>query len=162
MALVPYATKQQLADWLDAAGMSLPDNPDGYLRSATFRVAQACNISPYSGAAGDSPLADAVCAQVASWVALGVDPNKNGLDLPGPVRQSSILDAKVVRDTTALNALTTEMANGLCGEAEAILRQAELLWLGDFEIAAPACGPPEMAEFDGYGWPALSEWPYGW
>lgn len=157
MALVPYATPEQLADWLDVDDEGSPDNAAGLLRSATVLVAEACNLSPYIGAAGDSPLADATCAQVASWIALGVDPNKSGLDLPGPVKQSDILGAKVVRDTTALSALMSEVADGLCGEAEAILRQAGLLWLGDFEIADGGCPEAEMAQL-----PAAYSWPGGW
>lgn len=139
-----YATSADLTggDWLDTP----PANVDRFLRSATVLVARACNVSPYDAPAADAvtPLRDATCAQVASWVALGVDPAKAGTDMPGPVRKSSILDGSIERDTSAASKALEECLDGLCSEAEAILLQAGLLFvavpLADTSGALPSWG----------------------
>jgi hypothetical protein len=122
-----YATAQDLASWIATE----PDNTPALLRSASIRVARACNVSPYDPptdpAAG--PLRDATCAQVTSWIALGVDPAKSGTDLPGPVKSATLLGKKVDRDTAAATKLLETVADGLCQEAEAILLQAGLLYV---------------------------------
>lgn len=170
MALIVYATEEQLADWLDAIGKSLPDNDTGYRRSASIVVARACARQPYTDVPTDDeagPLADATCAQVASWLALGVDPAKSGTDMPGPVKSSTILDAKVDRDTTAATARLADLCNeDLCDEAEAILLQAGLLYVPGPQFDSTGCLPswgldrpygwfsPEFANSaDAYSWP---------
>jgi hypothetical protein len=107
----------------------LPGNAAQLLRSATVRVARACNLSPYDNpnATAVTPLADATCAQVASWVALNLDPASLGLDT-APVKSSSMLGGSVVRDTTGQTAARQVAAAQLAPEAVDILLQAGLLW----------------------------------
>lgn len=127
-----YATVNDLTSspnpWLDTD----PPNPALLLQYATVMVAKACQFSLY----GDPPvepaadvLRDATCAQVASWVALGVDPAKAGTDMPGPVKSSTLLSGTVVRDTTAAVQQSVEAVKGLCDIAAALLQTAGLLWL---------------------------------
>lgn len=164
MALVQYATELQLATWLEVDDESSPDNAVALLRSATIAVAKACNRNPYNDTPTDTeaaPLGDATCAQVASWLALGVDPDKAGTDMPGPVKKSSILGGDVERDTTAAIKRLDELAcDDLCDTAEAILLQAGLLWvpvpLSDSSGCLPSWG------LSGACWPSAYGWPGGW
>ena len=125
--LVDYATTEDLSSWVDTE----PDNVVSLLRSASIRVAKACNISPYQtpDPSSTDALRDATCAQVASWVALGVDPAKSGTDLPGPVKVSALLDARIERDTSAATKLLETVTEDLCEDAVAILLQAGLLYV---------------------------------
>lgn len=157
MAITPYATPTELAAWL---GVAAPANADALLRSATIRVARACNL-PIPDAPGDveHPLRDATCAQSAAWIALGIDPAKSGTDVPAPVKRSKILTGDVELDTTAQTKAATLATAGLCEEATDILFVAGLLWLpGDVEIATGGVCWPEGVE--GYSWPGLPEWPF--
>ena len=122
-----YATTDQLASWLTP--VALPNNAAQLLRSATIRVARACNLDPYAAVAQDSaqPLADATCAQVASWVALNLDPASLGLD-SAPVKSSSMLGDQVVRDTTGQAEARQMAAVQLAPETIDILLAAGLLW----------------------------------
>lgn len=171
MPLVSYATTQQLIDWFDDLDVDPPDNPTGYLRAATILLARACNRQPYTDTPTDAEataLADATCAQVASWVTLGVNPDKAGTDMPGPVKSSKILDATVERDTTAATKLLTAAVDGLSETAEAILLQAGLLYVPGPQYDDTNCLPrwgldtPRWSGIygDGYGWPPLAEWPF--
>lgn len=173
MALIIYATLQQLDEWFDGLPVAPPDNPTGYLRAASILIARACNRQPYIDTPDDASagaLADATCAQIASWVTLGIDPDKAGTDMPGPVKSSKILDATVERDTTAATKLLTAAVEGLADQAEAILQQAGLLWtpvpLGaDTTDTLPQWGQehrtsPLADPLSGeYAWPYFSDWP---
>lgn len=128
--MIVYATAGDLATWLSTAA---PADADVLLRSASIRVAKACMRNPYTDSPDDAavaPLRDATCAQAASWIALGIDPAKLGLDpSAAPVKKSSILGADVERDTTGQAAALLNAANELCAEAVDILTTAGLLWL---------------------------------
>lgn len=165
--LIVYATTQDLAAWVDTE----PDNVDALLRSASLRVARACNVSPYDTPADSAviPLRDATCAQVASWAALDIDPAKSGTDLPGPIKSSALLDKRVERDTTAATKLLETVAQDLAEDAQAILLQAGLLF-----VPGPL-GAPDYDPLPNWGqgvspWPSpfrdpLSgevQYPYGW
>lgn len=126
--MIVYAASSDLGTWLNATP---PTNAASLLRSASLRVARACMRDPYTDQPGPTetqPLNDATCAQAASWIALGIDPVKLGLD-PGlaPVKSSTILGAEVVRDTTGQTAALIEAATCLCAEANAILTTAGLI-----------------------------------
>lgn len=143
--LVVYATEQDVSGWVATE----PDNVDSLIRSASIRVARACDISPYQtpDPSSTDALRDATCAQVASWVALGVDPAKSGTDLPGPVKVSALLDARIERDTSAATKLLETVAEDLCEDAVAILLQAGLLYVAvplgaDPNDTLPAWGLP--------------------
>lgn len=127
MAIQSYANTTDLSDWLTDG--SIPDNALELLRSATIRVADACNRSPYDTPTGNDvePLKDATCAQVASWVSLDMDPAAQGLD-KSAVKQSSILSGQVTYDTTGSVTARQNAAAQLCPEAREILQAAGLLW----------------------------------
>lgn len=123
----PYASSSDLQAWISPA--DLPGNADRLLRSATIRVARATNRSPYDTPTGDDaqPLADAVCAQAASWISLGIDPDAQGLD-SAPVKQSKILTGDVTYDTAGQAQARQGAADELCQEAADILQATGLLW----------------------------------
>lgn len=164
-----YATTDQLTTWLGAAA---PADADALLRSATIRVARACNRSPYDTPTGSDaqPLADATCAQSASWVALGIDPAELGVG-DGPVTTARLGTGTITRDTTAQAQAVQAAIEGLVPEASAILLAAGLLWqpvalgadsddrLPDWGTG-PAWSPwadPLSGELQ---WPEPSRWPY--
>lgn len=163
-----YATESDLAAWITPDGV--PENWLRLLRSASFVVADATKRDVYTdtpAAADADPLRDATCAQAVSWIALGVDPNKNGSDMPGPVKSSTILDGKVDRDTSEAAKLAVAAVEDLCDESERILRAAGLLWLpmplGD---SAPylltyglSAGPSWRGQYLGEGICA-GDWPF--
>lgn len=127
--MITYATTDQLGAWITDGSL---DNADALLRSATILVARACERDLYT----DSPtgtdaqaLADATCAQAATWIALGVDPAKAGTDFPAPVKSSTVLGANVQRDTTAQSAAIVTAAAGLCPLAIDILQTSGLLYV---------------------------------
>jgi hypothetical protein len=125
-----YAVKSDLSDWLPAT-VNMPQDPTSLLRSATFIVAQACNRNPYTDTPTDpakAALRDATCAQVQSWLTLGIAPAAVGLD-SAPVKKSTILGADVEHDTTGQVAALAEAAKHLAPEAYTILYTAGLLWL---------------------------------
>lgn len=129
MSLTLFADSTDVQDALDAP---VPGTTpiDRYLRTATVIVARACNLNPYDyaiPATSVDPLRDATCAQIVSWLTLGIDPAALGLDT-APVKKSSILTGDVERDTSGQAAALQCAASDLCAEAEAILLQANLLW----------------------------------
>lgn len=77
--MIVHATEQQLADW---TGTAAPANAALLLRSASLLVDRALVGAVYvtddTGIATDADvlqaLADATCAQAATWAALGIDP----------------------------------------------------------------------------------------
>lgn len=164
MALTVYATEQDLVGggWLDGAP---PAAVDRYLRSATFVVARAANRDPYADTPSDTdaaPLRDATCAQAASWITLGIDPAKLGIDGPPLVKRSEILTGKLEYDTAAHTKARAEAVSELAPEAEAILATAGLLWvpvpLSDSSGCLPSWG------LDGrvgvYGTWSSDAWPF--
>jgi hypothetical protein len=130
VVLTIYATSDDLTSggWVTTP----PADVDRYLRAATFAVAEACNRSPYDDAPTDTTataLRDATCAQVAGWLALGIDPDRQGVDGPKAVKSSKILTGSVEYDTSATADAIKSLAEGeLVPQAEAILQAAGLLW----------------------------------
>ena len=175
MPLAEYATEQDLANWLT---VSNPDNAVSLLRSAMIRVARACNLDPYQtpDPSITDPLRDATCAQVASWVALGIDPAKSGTDMPGPVKSATLLDKKIDRDTTSASKLLESAVTDLCDEAQSILHSAGLLLGGPLEPVPVGADPTDMLPDWGtgtrsvsplrdplsgeYAWPNFDGWPW--
>lgn len=125
-----YATTEQLAQWLQA---DPADNATPLLRSATILVALACFRNPYSDPAPSvddaAVLADATCAQVAAWIALGINPAQLGI-APGsaPIKSSTILGGTVQRDTTGQTALQVQAATMLAPEVRDILTLSGLIY----------------------------------
>lgn len=127
MTFTAYADEAALGNWLGAAA---PSNAVALLRSASFVVAKACNRDPYSdtpSTADAQVLADATCAQVATWLAVGVNPAAAGTDVRVKV-EAKLGSGDVKWD--ALSAQTiADAATALSPEAESILQTAGLLWL---------------------------------
>lgn len=124
-----YATPSDLTagDWVGV----VPDNAARLLRSASLRVAQACQRNPYTDApagAEAAALRDATCAQAATWVTSGIDPADLGVT-DAAVKSTSILDAKVDYDTTAQAKARADAVAGLTAEAVDILTVAGLIWV---------------------------------
>jgi hypothetical protein len=123
-----YATVSDLADsWVD----DVPDNAVRLLRSASLRVAQACQRNPYAdvpAGAEAAALRDATCAQAAVWITSGIDPADLGVT-DAAVKSTSILDAKVDYDTAAQAKARADAVAGLTAEAVDILTVAGLLWV---------------------------------
>lgn len=148
-----YATVDDLTDWLDLQCSPGQDALSRYLRYATIVVGRACYRNLYSGDTSfPQPLIDATCAQVASWVSLGTDPAKLGLD-KAPVKKSSILSADVERDTTGLLAAYQEAVACLCPVSMDILVTQNLLWQAvpefDASGALPHWGQDDRRPFVG-------------
>lgn len=168
--MIIYAASGDLTSGTAPWFAAVPANADGLLRWASILVARATNRDLYTDApaVGDAPaLRDATCAQVAAWSAQGVDPAKGGTDVNGPVKSSTILSAKVDRDTTAAVQAAADARDGLCSLAVDILQSAGLLWVpvplgADAFDRLPTWGldVPRGRVFDGYEWPALAEWPW--
>lgn len=135
-----YATDADLTDgdvpWLP----STPANSGSLLRSASLLVAESTAGSLYcaddTGLPTDSIVLDAftqaTCAQVAQWVALGMDPLNLGLDASAPVRTKALDGASIGYDTsvtTSAQALAARQAAAteLCSQAIQILREVRLL-----------------------------------
>lgn len=127
-----YATVPDFDLWMAPA--VVPANSVRLLRSASFRVAAACEISPYGDTPSDAgnALRDATCAQAAVWVELGISPDAVGVGT-GIVGRSKILDGTVYTDTSKSAATLDAAINTLAPEALAILTGAGLI--GGFAIA---------------------------
>lgn len=154
MSFTPYATVSDLTEWL--APEAVPANAARLLRSASFRVAAACEISPYGDTpvdAGDA-LRDATCAQAAVWAELGISPDAVGIGV-AVAKRSKILTATVDTDTSVLAETLDAAINTLAPEALAILTAAGLL--GGFEIADGGECFAEATEF-----PSIhnAHWPF--
>ena len=132
-----YATEQQLAEW---SGQAAPDNATVLLRAASRLVDSALLTAVYAtdvdGLPTDTKVAgalrDAVCAQAATWAALGVDPTTGGVDVASSaavVRKS--LDTATIeydRNATAATASARQQAaRELTDEAAQHLASAGLL-----------------------------------
>lgn len=152
--MISYATTNDLIAWVPAA-LTVPDDAEQLLRSATLVVARAANRDPYTDtptAADAVVLRDAACAQATAWITIGVAPAAAGLDQT-PVKRSAILDASIEHDTAGLAAATADAATKLAPEAEAILQTAGLLW-----VPVPL-GPDQYGPLPTWGLDA-SRYPY--
>lgn len=136
MAAPVYADSTDLAAW---TGVAAPANATRLLRSAALlvRTATAADVHAVdsAGLPTDATLLtamqEATCAQVAAWVALGIDPAGGAPSAPAVVTsrtqggrsESYAVDATTTAETRT--AVTT-----LCPESVAILRQAGLASAG--------------------------------
>lgn len=130
--MIVYATETDLTSADPPWVADPPASTDVLLRWASIAVADACQRDLYVDAPSPDAAAvlrDATCAQVAAWVALGVDPAKSGTDFPAPVKRSTILDATVERDTSSQTKAVQDAADGLCDLARAILQSGGLLYV---------------------------------
>jgi hypothetical protein len=164
-----YATEADYAAWITPNG----EPADGVLhllRSATFVIAQAANRNPYQDTPSDTdaaPLRDATCAQVQSWLALGVTPANAGIVAASIVKKSSILAADVEFDTGGQLTALQAAAKGIAEEARTILLAANLLWQA-VPLGADPCDPLPQWGQGRRTWPygeSLSgefEWPLSW
>lgn len=173
--MLVYATEDDLSGWLTDAGLDMPTNPVGDLRSAALIVARAVGESLYTeGLTTSPPKRDATCAQVASWLASGVTPGTGGLAGPGvaaPLKRAGT-DGSIVEYDTSLSssaaalAVRGKLTDDLCAEAREILQQAGLLYL---PLAAVTCEPvsPYRSPYlrpmygDGFGWGSYGPAGYG-
>ena len=133
MVLV-YADATALTAW---TGQAAPANATQLLRSASMLITSATVASVYgvddAGLPSDATVLeafrDATCAQVAYWVAAGVDPAAGGISTSAPVRGKSLGSGRVEYDTAvsgSVNAFQAKRAAAttLCAEAFMILQQA--------------------------------------
>jgi hypothetical protein len=156
--LTIYATTADLTTSDPQWVATLPDNADTLLRSASLLVSRACVRNPY----GDDPtggtadaLRDATCAQVATWVALGINPAALGTDT-APVKTAQLGTALITRDTSAETATVQAAIDDLAPEPRAILTAAGLLW-------APVPVGPSDDYLPSWGLETLREpvrWPF--
>lgn len=126
-----YATESNLSDWTDTA---TPVNAVQLLRSASGLVAEATQTDFYdtddTGLPTD-PLVlqafnDATCAQVAMWIAAGIDPSAVGLNQKGLIASKKIGSAVISYDNNGPASVSVTQARqaaatSLCDESMRIL-----------------------------------------
>lgn len=132
--MLVYATESDLTEgeWVDTP----PANAKRLLRSASVLVTDATVTATYATDGDGTPtgtareaMRDATCAQVASWVALGIDPAKGKADDSGKtvaaksIRGASVQYAVYASTAEARQAAATTLAD----EALRILRGAGLI-----------------------------------
>lgn len=133
MVLV-YADTTALTAW---TGGPPPANANQLLRSASLLITNATVASVYgvddAGLPSEAKVLqafkDATCAQVAYWVAAGIDPTAGGISTAAPVRGKSLGSGRVEYDTAVSGSVTAFQAKRaaaatLCAEAHMILHQA--------------------------------------
>ena len=128
-----YATPSDLADWLpDPAPVTVAT----LLARASRRVRRATITAVYDADTDGLPtnphlrdaMRDAVCTQVATWVALGIDPVKGAADTVSTVASKSLGSASITYATNATAAQArADAATTLCPDALMILAEAGLL-----------------------------------
>ena len=135
-----YATSAQLAEW---TGTASPGNAAQLLRSASLLVDRELLTAVYPTLDDGSPrdegtaqvLADAVCAQAATWAALGIDPIKGAADEPqtNKVVRKTLATATIEydrgssQDRATYAAARQQAAVELAPDAQQILAAAGLL-----------------------------------
>lgn len=128
-----YATSSDLTSW---TGGSAPANADQLLRSASLMIGEATRADIYPVDGTELPtdadllaaFRDACCAQVATWAALGIDPNLGVAADDGMATRKSIGTATVERHPTAQrDQARADAASTLCADAARILLDAGLL-----------------------------------
>lgn len=147
MALLTYATVDQLEAWLQAP---VPDNAAARIRSASILVRSATRLDYYDVDVNNMPtdatilaaFQNATCAQVAMWIGAGIDPAAGlagVIGTSGPVTSTGVLTGRVTYDGAAItsqsniNALQ-DAVQGLCPEASEILLEAGLCQNGPWVI----------------------------
>lgn len=122
-----YATPAQLAAW---TGTAVPANAEPLLRSASILVRRATLTAVYTTDPVEA-LADATCAQVAVWSALGIDPAKGSADGGKTVSAKSIGSGSIQYAVYAATAQArADAATSLCQESLLILAAAGLISSG--------------------------------
>lgn len=155
--MLTYATAADLDNWLPV-DVTLPDDAEEQLLAASYSVAVAANRNPYFDAPDDQDAAvlrDAACAQVAAWIAAGLNPAAGGITA-APVKRSSILDATVEKDTAALAVAVEQAARELAPRARDILQAGGLLW-----VPVPVSAP-DTDGLPAWGLPVRRGWPTPW
>ena len=136
--MIVHATEAQLATW---TGTAAPANAAVLLRSASLLVDRALIGAIYStdttGVATDATvlqaLADATCAQAATWATLGIDPTGGPAGASsGQVVAKTIGSARIEYDRSSTGRSTAGSARAdaavtLTDEALQILANAGLL-----------------------------------
>lgn len=133
--MIVHATTTQLAAWLNTTA---PPNAATLLRSASILVSRATITAIYdvddTGTATNNTilaaLADATCSQVATWIALSIDPAKGAADAGGAIAAKSIGSASI---QYASYASTIEAR----ARAATELSQEALLILADQGLTGP-------------------------
>lgn len=149
--LAVYAQSSDLETW---TGSTAPANATQLLRSASIRVALAANRNPYGdvpNADEAQPLKDATTATVATWIALGINPDAAGLDKL-PAKAVKILTADVQLDTAGALTVQQQAAAMVGPEARAILQLAGLLYVDTPQFATDNDLPQ---------WGLSGPWPFG-
>lgn len=125
--MLPYATLTQLDAWMSDTS---PVNAESLLRSASILVRRATLTAVYTTAPTEA-LADATCAQVAAWSALGIDPAKGAADSGKAIAQKSIGSGSIQYAVYAKTAeARADAATSLCQESLLILAAAGLISSG--------------------------------
>ncbi|GAB3598654.1 hypothetical protein GCM10027586_00820 [Kineococcus gypseus] len=129
-----HASTNDLLGWLDDG--ELPRNAERLLRSASLLVTDATRAAVYPTRPDGTPLVqatsdalrDATCAQVAAWLALGIDPAKGAAGVAPQASSKSIGGASVQYAVYASTAeAAARSATTLCDEAARLLAHAGLL-----------------------------------
>ena len=126
-----YATSAELTTWL---GVAAPANATTLLRSASILVHRATLTAIYDVDAAGLPtdadqlaaFRDATCSQVATWIALALDPAKGAAGAAKVVTSKSIGSASITYAVTAAAAAMANAATDLSQEALLILADAGL------------------------------------
>jgi hypothetical protein len=137
MVLV-YAANADLTAWINP--VPLPANSATLLRSASLLIHSYTMTALYgvdsTGLPSDATVLqafnDATCAQVAAWIAAGIDPVSGGIPTTALVRSKRLGSGAIDYDTSANSSVTVlqakrEAATTLCAEAVMILHQVRVI-----------------------------------
>lgn len=135
-----YATTAELTTW----GVIPPTNAAALLRSASILVHRATMTAVYdvdtvtslpTDPALVEALRDATCSQVATWLALAIDPAKGAADGGKTVAAKSLGSGSIQYAVYAATAQArADAATSLCQEALLILAQAGLVSGSPWEL----------------------------
>lgn len=133
--MLVYATTGDLSAYPGAPN-PLPANADRLLRRASLMIADQTSGSWYTtdstglptDAATLQALKEACCAQVCTWIALGIDPTAGAAGVKSQAVNKKVGSASVTRtQTAAQQQALLDAVNQLCDEAVLLLRQQSLL-----------------------------------
>lgn len=141
-----FATADDLAAWLPST-VSMPDDPNSLLRSASLLIAEATNTSYYDTVNQDDPtnlnvivdslpsdptilqaFNDATCAQATAWLVLGINPATGGVIVSATKTSVGIGSGRITyADAAAAASARAESLTTLVPEAERVLRAVGLI-----------------------------------